>query len=166
MMKLHRGILAGLDGRHPGVVQFTGAAQGVGTTRTLFTLAEVMARRGVGIASANLCAARTEDVEALRTGVRDETPAQGSEVILPRGTSASRSIEMFLLDTAPIAVSPVSMEVAAVVAGTVLVVEADRTPDKDIRRALELIEAGGGHCLGLVLNRRPRRWRPGKRLGN
>jgi hypothetical protein len=157
MLRLHHSLLAALKGQHRRLVQFTAAARGAGTTRTVLTLAEVAVRHGAAVTSLDASVGDPLTIEPLRLpgGVQGmpSAPIAGGDAKLP-----APGDNMVLVDTAPIHLSPASMALASSVGGTVVVARAGHTRNDEIRRAIESIEQCGGRCLGIVLNSRPRRW--------
>jgi hypothetical protein len=157
MVRLYRSLVSAMGDEHHRLVQFTGAAKGAGTTRTVLTLAEVAARHGGGVASVDASTGDSAVIGPLRRLGRawSMTPAPAaSENAKPSAIGQ----DLLLIDTPPIHLSPASMSLAASVGGSVVVALAGVTRDHEIRRTVDSIERCGGRCLGIVLNRRPRRW--------
>lgn len=160
LTRLHRGIVCALaDGT--GLVQFTGAGPGVGTTRILSTLAEIVGREGHRLGSLDLSAPDATIRSPLPVGRQLDAIAAYHAVA--EDGSYDQPFELVLLDTAPISVSARSLEIVGHVGGTVVIAEAGRTTEQQIRTTFRLIEEGGGRLLGLVLNRRGRLLFSGRR---
>ncbi len=61
--------------------------------------------------------------------------------------------DVVVLDTPPVLTSDEARFLAGCADGSLLVVEAGRTRRRQVRRACELLELGGGNIVGMVLNR-------------
>lgn len=168
MTRLAQTLMAEPAARSPRTVMFTGAAQGVGTSYVLNALAGVAP--GLGHAVGSLSPAGAVDTSApsgataRRPGGDETETPQAGQMIDPLGlpkdawTQALRdaALDLVLVDAPPIAQAALAMRLAPVVDGVVLVVAAERSTEAQIRAALDAIATCGGHCLGLVLNKRRR----------
>jgi hypothetical protein len=161
MIKLYQSIMHKMPTGGAKVIQFVGTGRRVGTTRTVLTLAEVVAKQlGIGVGSLDLSSAQSASMYFEKTGgtLNPSNDWSGGT------TNASRhpwprflgNLDILLLDTPPFADSAASMRTIPAVDGTVVVIEAGKTSLGQVRDALSIIESCGGRCLGLVLNKRRR----------
>ncbi len=152
MVRLVQGILASCRGGTARVVMLTGAGPSVGTSYLATALAEVASSIGYAVGSLDLA----------RPDFADEPPATARALRtltdLVHQVMQDSLLDLVVMDAPPILGSAAALRLAGSVSGVILVVEADRSTEAQIRDALGAIEDCGGHCLGMVLNKRRRRW--------
>lgn len=97
----------------------------------------------------------TANLSILTSGPLPPNPADllNSDRMRELVGTLSRQSDIVLLDSPPVLAVADAAILATMVDGVVLVVDPNRTRKRDIKRTREVIEAVGGHVLGVIVNR-------------
>lgn len=141
-----RVILVDLDLAQPSLDALFGLQALPGLTNVL--------RDGVPLETA-LREARSENLQVLCVGEMMDNPGELlGDIRFQHVLEELRGMaDVVVLDTPPVLTSDEARFLAGCADGSLLVVEAGRTRRRQVRRACELLELGGGNIVGMVLNR-------------
>jgi hypothetical protein len=140
------------DANPPQIVAFAGIARGAGVSSTLRTLAAAVENE----TGRRACIVTAADVNSWKRsartpGVQDPDGPAGVKAFFTRLLTESDCV---FVDCEPVDSSADLSRVASLVDGVVVVVEAGVTRKAQIERAVAMIRAANGRCLGVVLNKR------------
>lgn len=167
MTSLRMNVEAALTERIPRVVMLMSALPGEGTTTVATQFAATLARdERLRILLVDLNARRP-----VLSDMRSETAGDERLTLLPLGSLASGGMvsaavardqidaisggyDWVVLDGPPALESPDAGPLAAISDGVVMVIQAGRTKEPVLGRAVDLLRKAGSNMLGSVLNRR------------
>ena len=159
MALLVQTLVANSSGR-PLTLLFTGSSSAVGTTTVVRMLREVSSDFGYTVGSVDLTEPAESEVSVTATDAACSRKPVASHVaslakLLERDFEGG-GFDLLIIDAPPIAGAALPMCLASRVDGVVLVIEADRSTEREIQAALQAIRACSGNCRGIVMNHRRR----------
>jgi Mrp family chromosome partitioning ATPase len=126
-----------------------GLAEAILGTRPVVEFTRTIDRGCLRLMSAGMLSPGTDAREVLRSGR-----------LTARVYELRASFDYILIDAPPAAPDSLTIHLAALVDGFILIVEPNFTPKQAARLAKDHIEAAGGRVLGVVLHRRGLPFRP------
>lgn len=159
MLQLERRLFPSGSTGQTRMVAFCGAAPRVGNSFVVSALARVAVANGrsVGIVDLAELAELAHRSASAGGSVGNSAPMTMMMDLLRERVEGTR-LDMVLIDAPSVTEGPEMLGLLRQGMEVVLVVEAERTRARSVRAALDMIEMCGGKCLGLVLNKRRRRW--------
>lgn len=166
MTTLRMNLEAALTERIPRVVMLMSALPGEGTTTVAAQFAATLVRdERLRVLLVDLHARRS-DLSALGSETSDDSgvmllpiAGQAGDVIAPGRAreeieQAASSYDWVVIDGPPALESPDAAPLGAMADGIVMVIQAGRTKEPVLGRAVDLLRKAGGNLIGSVLNRR------------